>query len=973
VFKKQFLISTNAIFILVFITGCTTTQILLDDDARTLIKSPSDHRAYQSFTLPNQLDVLVISDPTADKSAASLDVKAGSGNDPVHRQGLAHFLEHMLFLGTEKFPEPVEYRRFIDAHGGSNNAYTSLEHTNYFFDIQPQFLAPALDRFAAFFISPLFNEDYVDREKQAVNAEYQSGLKSDFRRQHDVVKTLAKPDHPFSKFNVGNLETLTDDKQVPLRQDLIDFHQRYYSADKMKLVVVGQESVQQLRALVEQKFNGIPNRSGSKNKNLAASVAQSKDNQPYPDDLLPARINITPVKAVRSLRLQFPIDNPKSAYRQKPVQYIANLIGFEGPGSLLSYLKTQGWAESLSASQGFSGEGFALFELNIGLTETGLNHINEITRAVFEQIALIRSQGIEAWRFHEQARLNELAFMYEENRANIHLVSSLSRRMHDYPMHEVLSAPYQMDQFDPELIQTYLQMLTPGNLLMLVVAKELQTDQKTKWYGTPYSRLNISMEDQKLWLQPISAGALQLPAENPFIPDNLILLTPPEEQEVIPEQIFKHNGLTLWYKFDNSFGTPRANFYFTIRSTQANQSARQSVLTQLYVSMVNEKLNEFSYPAFLANLHYELYKHMRGVSIRISGYQQKQSVLLTQILKTLKDPEMNIALFDQVKQRLQRQLANTRKSPPSRQVSSKVTELLVTPSWSVVEMETALTDLTHKDLSAFVPQLFSKVEIVALANGNIDKASAQSMATSILQSFETSLTTQTVRKNKVVKLTQPKQCFNFPVTHPDSAVIVYFQGTDKTIATRATFALLNQLSSTPFFHDLRTEQQLGYIVYASPFVLLDTPGIAFVVQSPSHSNISIVNQVSRFIAGFKQQLATMDSATFNQHKQALITQILTKDTRLAQSSNRMWLEIDRENFAFDTRERLVGAIEALSLPTTQVAYWQHLAGGNARELIVSANGDAAGNPADKTESDSSACINSPIPDVKALQNSGSYF
>ena len=93
--------------------------------------------------------VLLISDPTTDKSAASLDVHVGSMSDPWEIPGLCHFLEHMLFLGTEKYPEENEYTKFLSNHNGRYNAYTASNNTNYHFDISPEFLPDVLDRFVA--------------------------------------------------------------------------------------------------------------------------------------------------------------------------------------------------------------------------------------------------------------------------------------------------------------------------------------------------------------------------------------------------------------------------------------------------------------------------------------------------------------------------------------------------------------------------------------------------------------------------------------------------------------------------------------------------------------------------------------------------------------------------------------------------------------------------------------------------------
>ncbi|MCE3252414.1 MAG: peptidase, partial [Cellvibrio sp.] len=103
--------------------------------ATGVIKSENDKRNYRYLLLDNQLRVLLISDPDTEKSATALDVNVGANQNPPERPGLAHFLEHMLFLGSEKYPQAGEYQEFIAQHGGSFNAYTAAESTNYYFEI----------------------------------------------------------------------------------------------------------------------------------------------------------------------------------------------------------------------------------------------------------------------------------------------------------------------------------------------------------------------------------------------------------------------------------------------------------------------------------------------------------------------------------------------------------------------------------------------------------------------------------------------------------------------------------------------------------------------------------------------------------------------------------------------------------------------------------------------------------------------
>ena len=297
-------------------------------------KSPNDTREYRYLTLPNQLKVLLVSDPETDKSAAALSVYRGSFHEPNARPGLAHFLEHMLFIGTETYPEVDSFQQYITANGGSSNAYTALDHTNYFFDIKNSALAEGLDRFGHFFIDPLLSPEYVEREKNAVHSEYQMQLKDDGWRGYMVSKQALNPEHPGHRFTIGSLDTLKGD----VKADLDRWFAQNYSADQMGLVVLANASLDDLQALVEPLFNQVPNYNiGSDYPTVPA----------YTDAQLPAMITSQTQKNAVRLSVAFPVPNTLPYYRTKPEQYISNMLGHEGEGSLHSLLIQRGWGVSV--------------------------------------------------------------------------------------------------------------------------------------------------------------------------------------------------------------------------------------------------------------------------------------------------------------------------------------------------------------------------------------------------------------------------------------------------------------------------------------------------------------------------------------------------------------------------------------------------------------------------------------------------
>ncbi|CAM9754171.1 unnamed protein product [Choristocarpus tenellus] len=144
-----------------------------------IVKSVRDDRSYRHLILPNDLEVVLISDSKTETAAGSMFIKAGHMQDPLEFPGMAHFHEHMLFLGTEKHPEEGSFESFLTSHGGWSNAYTSLESTNYYFSVEASHLEEASDRFSQFFQTPLFSSSALGREMQAVDSEHKNNVNSD--------------------------------------------------------------------------------------------------------------------------------------------------------------------------------------------------------------------------------------------------------------------------------------------------------------------------------------------------------------------------------------------------------------------------------------------------------------------------------------------------------------------------------------------------------------------------------------------------------------------------------------------------------------------------------------------------------------------------------------------------------------------------------------------------------------------------
>ncbi|WP_298453755.1 insulinase family protein [uncultured Marinobacter sp.] len=893
-----------ALLLLLFVSSPSIAETSPD-------KSPNDKNEYRFVELDNGLRAILISDKDAEKAAASMNVAVGSGDDTKEREGISHFLEHMLFLGTEKYPEPGEYQQFIKSHGGSHNAYTAFRNTNYFFDIQAGYLESALDRFAQQFAAPLFTAELVDRERNAVHSEFSAKQKEDGRRFYSVKKAASNPEHAFHQFAVGNLTTLENTDDNPLRPDLIEFWKSHYSANLMTLAVYGPQSLDALEAMVRVRFDAIENRD-LKPKIHSASLLDV--------DVLPAKVTAEAIKDVRSLSLSFPIPSQQENYRTKPASYIANLLGHEGPGSLFDVLKKNGLADSLSAGMGMDTGTDATLDISIALTPEGLSRQEEIVALAFRYIDVIRDQGISQKRFEEMQQLAQIDFRFREQSEPMHEVMRLSSQLQDYPADDILSAPWLMERYAPDQYQAILSRLTPENVMVYLLAPQLELNNPnlTPWYETPWQLEPLDVQGLESEAPRALANALRLPLPNPFVPENLTMV--PGKTMDKPELLNSRDGMAIWFARDTRFNTPKANVFFSLRTPAARVSARSSVLTHLLVDSINSNLNAWAYSARLAGLDYSIYPHLRGVTVRVGGYNDKLHTLMNRILMQISTPHITQQRFDIAKQNLIDSLQNKAKDRPVAQTSEFIQTALLEGAWSTEEKLRAAREVTRDELISFTEALLSEVDPVLLAHGNITEAYALNLAQQIDAIVLGKSEFAAVERSRVRKLPTTEMLVSLDVEHPDTGYTLYAQGKNTSFEERARFRLLAQIISSPFYEEIRTTRQLGYIVYATPFEMLETPALGFVVQSPSASQNDIDKAVHEFAAGFEETLDNLDEQRLKREKQAVISSILEQDRQLGEISGRYWREIDRGSDGFDSREQLAKAVNAVSLEELKATF-----------------------------------------------------
>ncbi len=896
IFLRQWRGPLWCVMFALLLVGCATTRSVPQP-----VKSEIDPLQYRYLVLDNGMQVLLVSDPDTVKAAASLDVMVGSGDNPPGREGLAHFLEHMLFLGTDKYPDPAEYERYLTEHGGDRNAYTAFENTNYFFDVNAAYLPEALDRFAQFFIAPRFDAAYVDREKNAVEAEFQMGLTSDPRRGLDVLQEVMNPEHPYSQFTVGSLGTLADRPGAPVRQDLIEFYNRYYSSNLMRLVVLGSESLDDLQALVQPIFAQVPNR----------TVQQAQIEAPlFADGSLPMLVKVQSQAALRQLDFSFPIPDYRADYDVKPDAYVSNLVGHEGEGSLLSRLKAEGLAEGLNAGSGLGWRGGQLFSIGITLTEKGVRDYDRVAQLVFAYLDMLRDEGAREWLYLEQARLADLGFRFREKQEPIGYVAELANNMQEYAPADVLRGRYAMDRYDGEMIEDLLAQLRPENVLVTLTEPAVATDRVSRFYQVPYSRQTLDQEALAAWEGPVPEGVLHLPSPNRFVAEDVSLVPIDQDNPPVPAIVLQQPRQTIWFRQNDEFRVPKGATYINFRSPEVGQNPSQAAAAVLYTALLKDEVNEFAYPALLAGLSFDVYKHAQGISLRVSGYNDKQALLLQELLGVISSPEFDPGRFDNIRKDLIRSLENTTADRPSNQVMQDLREALVYGEWGEQALIAALQALDLAGMEDYAGRFWAGASAEALVYGNYTRDYVTEVSR-MLSAVVPAEPPPPLPDLRVLKLASGESLlYPVQVSHDDSVVAWYLQGGGNSWQDRAATALTAQVMKSGFFQQLRTEQQLGYVVAAFDWPQFEVPGLVMLIQSPVADAGTVQGAMQKFISAVPSEL---DEEQFSRHRTALLHDIQQPDKNLWERADFYWQSIAMKQWQFDGRTALSQAVEGFDL------------------------------------------------------------
>ncbi|MFT5758970.1 MAG: protease-3 [Alteromonadaceae bacterium] len=915
------------IMLLVFITAMFNVYAKQGN----IFKSPNDSRVYETFTLDNGMEVLLASDPNLTQVAASLTVGVGQYQDPNTQQGLAHYLEHMIFMGSARFPEPNALRQLVETNNGVLNAITAAQQTSYYFSIASEQFDIALNILSAAIHAPLLKQEFATKELKAVDAEWQLQQQNSTFSVSRVNAMTASAKHPMRKMGLGNLTTLKDKKNSVLKEELQLFHQRYYSSNIMKLALVGNQSLKELKALAVKYFERI------ENKQIKRPLT-SEDF--FSNEHFKKHIFVKTSDKNYTLGLQFPLENNTEQWVNKPNAFVSYLLTSEASGSLISSLREAGLIESMqaifnSSAYGQNGAAFISFTL----TDKGEKNQHKIISAFFKYINLIKKQGVNTKYAEEFKSILSNQFNSVHEPSALTLATTFSIQMLNMPVAEVLRYSTLFSTFDEKPIHRVLEQLNPTKMRLWHLGEYYDTNIQLEFAINSYREKGITAEEFKLWRD--TDMVLKLPdvieIENV---DNFKSVAKTLDK---PKRIIKEEGVQGWLMHSKYFDNKKGQTGVVLQSPLYQKDVKHHVMINVLLILLNADLQHIIQEA---SQRHQVYlsgnQNKNGdLTFNISGITKHHPEYLNQVLTLLKEIEFNQQDFDQALKIYGGMTKSIKNAALPQQAAYYTNILLTLPPfiWNSEQKMTAIKSLSLNDLKHFQQALAANIYVDLFAFGNYSEADALRMAKESRAVFgQKKLSEKPVHKaefkpaayagwNERKLVSQDHVMLKDTFIYPEASLKVSIQ-----------LYILNKLISAPFFKELRTNRQLGYDIGSYREYILQYPALTLYIQSSNTDLKTLEEHFIDFIDQFAVDLAAMDESIINQTKNSIINSMQQKPENIYTESDQYFYDWNDEKYEFDSFDKKVSILQTTSKQDLLTLYKSMLIDGYSTNILIQLQG-----------------------------------
>jgi len=745
-----------------------------------MILPKNETRVFHVDILKNGIKTICVHDKDTEKTSVTVSVNIGSYMDPKDSQGLAHFLEHMLFLGSKKYPDEEFYQTNVNKYGGHSNAFTDLFETVYYFSVFNNGIKELMDIFSRFFIDPLFNENSVQREINAVNSEHDKNINDDKWRINQVIRNLANQDNNYNTFATGSNKTMNN---KTIRSKMIEFYNKYYVSENISICIVSNLSIKEQQTLLKNTFSKIP-------KKLKNDITIKK---PIYNNF-EETFQIIPVSDIQQLiytwEIEAGINDSNKIYK-----IISELLIAKHKNSFTHFLKVSGLAENCYID---IQEEIGLFSLYINLTKLGLSNLMKIDGYVKYTINKILALDLTNYIKYYK-KIYEINFNNSNKSNSIELSNTIAINAHKYKLSELLSGPELISSLKP-IISTKIKQEF-SKCLKLLISQNNKIIKKLidKNYKTEYDKIQNIQSPELLF-------DLEFNIDNPYLDlqiQNLIL-----KDTLINPILIKDR---YWYSAITKFNEPTINGGLFFNNPKYFDTPKSYVYTVLALKCLTFYLEEKLFNIFRIkyNISFNIY-HIYN-SIGIFYFCLNDTVKLTNFidttLKLIKSAQIPDLILDSYISSLKEDYININKYNPWDYSSYYISASSTNSDYLIKPLLKELKNINKKELLHFISTLFDESPLTVLFSGalkNTQLPNNQFINKGILLPQYGFARVTTLPKE--IKIYHPNK-----EEKSNCVTIIYELGKWFPLLwlhAYITCLILEQ----PFFDELRTKKQLGYLV-----------------------------------------------------------------------------------------------------------------------------------------------------------------
>jgi insulysin len=527
--------------------------------------------------------------------------------------GLAHFLEHMLFMGSKKYKDEDHYFKKLKEYGGSSNAYTDDTYTVYYFDILSDNLDEVIDIFSRFFIDPLFNINAVSREINAVNSEHFKNFNNDSWVLKQIINNITKKDHIINRFGTGSHKTLGSNIEK-LRDAMIDFYNKYYCANNMCITIQSSKPINEIEKMIKNCFGDIKQK-----KVVHPTIPISKFNS------FNNEYHLITVDDVNTINYIWEVPEYKEFKDNKIVGVINAGIKFNCKNNLENYLIENDLASNISINYFDCGLLLLSIEIIPNKPKEIYYKINDIVRYYFNHLKyfnwdLIYDYNIKKFELNSNNKVKE---------NNADLAMNISLNMHIFDEKYIYFGNKIIIKKEYTKLMNVLEYLKFDKVNIIYGSKNKMGSKykKDKYYEKNYCKLNKSLINNESTYYNFDI----------CINSDIINIEPKVVKHLDKYNIPKKLAPNFWYGGVSKFNETSVIGEICIQSNKYFNNKISLLTTLISINIINYYLNllfrneiDIGY-----NISMTLSYRNSAISLLIIGFNDKYVNLFNKVVEEM--------------------------------------------------------------------------------------------------------------------------------------------------------------------------------------------------------------------------------------------------------------------------------------------------------------------------------------------------